>query len=399
MRVSSALQHAKLRGREWSLATITVACIAIAWITACGPISPTDSKSAAVRAAGRGGAPLNHQGDCEGKAKGPLHWVSGPPDSEGEIELEKEEIDDQEFEVKVEDLLPDTTYVVCVQCLPLKAAAKSSPGAGTAAVGATLSMPHVSGAPGSTVTVPIHVETTHEITFASFVVEFLTDHVHLVSATVGSDAFAQNFTDLSFNSTLPFPTTTPGLDGHVAIQISNPNGFGTMSGNHPLEVVQLQFEVQNRPGESSAIAFDDSVPAGLQRTYLEVVPGTTLAGTSALAFNNGRITILGGADTFDCGWTIHTDCHGKGKLELKTEHGDVLPCGVASVCELQTLGGGDRLVEVHLGDASGPVVLRGVMPHFRDHDDDHDCGGDDDDHDGDDGDGDDDDDHDGHHHH
>ena len=123
------------------------------------------------------------------------------------------------------------------------------------------------------------------------------------------------------------------------------------------------------------------------------------AGASALAFNNGRITILGGADTFDCGWTIHTDCHGKGKLELKTEHGDVLPCGVASVCELQTVGGGDRLVEVHLGDASGPVVLRGVVPHFHadddDDDDDHHGSGGDDDHDGDD----DDHDHDDHRHH
>ena len=383
MRFSSAFQHARLRGREWSLATIAVACIAIAWIAACGPISPTDGKSTNLNAPNPGGVPLNHVGDCEGEAKGPLHWVSGPTDSHGEIEIEKEEADDQEFEVKVDDLLADTTYVVCVQCLPLKPAAKSSSGAGTAAVGATLSMPHVSGAPGSMVNVPVRVETTHEITFASFVVEYRTDHVHLVSATVGSDAFAQNFTDLSFNSSLPFSTTTPGLNGHVAIQISNPNGVGTLSGNHPLEVVQLQFEVQNRPGESSAIAFDTSVPVGLPRTFVEVVPVTTLTGVASLGFNNGSITILGGGDTFDCGWTIHTDAEGDGKLELKTEHGDLLPCGVATVCELQSIGSADRLVEVHLGDASGPVVLRGVVPRFEadddDDDDHHDGDGDDDD--------------------
>ena len=393
MSVFPAVRRNRFQTPTWVAPAAFAVSRLLLLLAACTPLGP-NSKPVAARAVG-GGFPVAFDPDCEGEGKGPLDRVSGPTGANGEVEIEREGADDQEFEVKVDDLEPHATYIVCVQCSPNKAMAKSSAaGAGSlpqvAATQATLQIPDVTSLPLNEVIVPVRVQTSRTMTYAGFVVEYLKADLVLLGVTPGGDAASQGFTDLSFNETLPFTPTTGGLDGNVAVQITNPNGTGTMSGAGPLEIVRLRFQVQDRPGHTSVIAFDRTVPVGLPRTFLEVQPNTTLTGVDSLAFDDGSITILGGTSPFDCVGFIHTDCDGEGELELKTEHGDTLPCGVASVCELQSLGGHDRIVEVKLGDENGPVVLRGVIPqiHSEDDDDDDDC---DHRHDGDDDDDDDDD--------
>ena len=326
-------------------------------------------------------------GSFEGKRH--LRRLGHSSGDDGSVKIKsKPRKHDERFYVKVEDLDPFTTYVVCVECPTPKPSAE----AGTPAIPeqwvrwlqsrqqnrpagaeATLSLPVRTVAPNALIEVPITVTTGANITYASFVVEYASAILHFSGVVPGTDAVAAGFTDANFNNTPPFRPAT--LDSNVVVQISSPSGSGSIAGNNiSREIARLRFRVVGASGQSSPLLFDRSVPMGLPRTFLEVELNRTLTGEPALAFEDGMITISGGGPSaFDCVGFIVTDDEGEGKLKLKSKKGDRLPCGVENVGDLQPIVVGRELrVQVHLQDATGPVILEGSVPNFDDDDDDDD---------------------------
>lgn len=319
-----------------------------------------------------------------GKSKGEkdLINVAGPPGGEGEVKIKsKPRKHDERFYVKVEDMTPYATYAVCVECGIPKAGTVSGPTymwtetdpyTGTAMVEATLSIPHATADPNAVIDIPLRVTTSDTITYVSFTVEYSSTHLQLLDVLAGSDAVAAGFTHVEYNTNPGFAPVM--LDRHVVVQVSHPAGTGSIAGgNVARELAKLSFRVANLPGSTAPIKWDRTVPPGLPRTFLEVLPGRTLTGAPTLAFEDGSITIRGGVPgAFECVGFITTDDDGEGKLKIKNKNGDRLPCGVEYVTDLQWFNGGDRRVEVRRDNATGTLTLHGRVPRFGEDDDDDD---------------------------
>jgi hypothetical protein len=303
------------------------------------------------------------------------------PEAECEIKIKSRPIKhDERFTVKLEDV-PPGLYSVCVRCeaTPLcpcpmemqkQQAASGAAGSLAQRPGATpafamprLSMPDTTALPLQFVWMPLRLTTDRGVLFAQATLEWDAAVAQLVpnQFVLGSDAAARGFV-LDFNPMPPFAANAPATRNAI-VQLHHPTGSDSLVGSG-LEIARVQFRVVGDPSETGVVRVDGTGEMGRQRTFLTRSTGDVLPGNIVL--DPGSITVTTPVVPGDCtliGTIFVEPDDDDGKLKFKTKKGDMLPCGVDFVCELQ-----GKPIEIR--DAGGTLIFSGTIPCFGDDDDD-----------------------------
>ena len=153
----------------------------------------------------------------------------------------------------------------------------------TAQTQATLELPKAaSGDPGTIIKAPITVTTDSTIGFAQFVVEFDSTIIALDTVLIGSDV--PNFVITQINTKLPFLPTGEETNKNILVQISG-GGSHTFTGSKQ-EVVILDFNVVDGPGEQSPLIFDKNA----DRTFISTSNLSDIVGEE-IEFIDGNVIV------------------------------------------------------------------------------------------------------------
>ncbi len=112
----------------------------------------------------------------------------------------------------------------------------------------------VVGSPGGIVNVPVWISTPDHVSIVRFTVDYNTSAATFLSAQVGTDAAAANFTIAGLNPNLPFAPKTPGTNDNVLV-LALSSSSGWISGNNK-ELVVLRFTLATGGCKTSPINFD-----------------------------------------------------------------------------------------------------------------------------------------------
>jgi|GEM_PF-3424539 len=151
---------------------------------------------------------------------------------------------------------------------------------------ASLAFPEILHATAWTdISVPVTVSTDSSIAEVQIIAEYDSSVLRFITARPGTDA--QNFSISAINLQLPFAPAHPSANRNVLLRITASGGEG-LSG-HGLQILELDFEVRGRPGDSSVLAFDP----GRDRTYLSTVHQNKITSPN-LGLQPGAIYVIGG---------------------------------------------------------------------------------------------------------